>query len=373
LRLSHGTDALYGFAAQDPRRTTSQASALQARALPQNILAHVALAFVATTCLWTLWSHLGKEEAALFAERFAALPATQTSLAPRPASVQQATIPKSVASFFDGRNLRFTTGSLSGGSRTALADHLVLPSSPSALKSQERIALSQPSDTRTAQSVPLPSPRPAKLLASLEQPASSPAPVLAPAPQSSKGLVEDKATVLALISSNKNSLFNRLFGRPKAEGPTLAYAAADGGIASDAAPTILFDGMPKYDQYTAVYDLSARKVYMPDGSELEAHSGLGKRMDDPRNVHIKMHGATPPHVYNLTMREALFHGVEAIRLTPLGGEGRIHGRTGLLAHTYMLGPRGDSNGCVSFKDYSAFLEAFKRGLVKRMVVVARLA
>ena len=38
-----------------------------------------------------------------------------------------------------------------------------------------------------------------------------------------------------------------------------------------------------------------------------------------------------------------------------GGEGAIHGRTGLLAHTYMLGPNGDSNGCVSFRDYDAFL------------------
>ncbi len=179
--------------------------------------------------------------------------------------------------------------------------------------------------------------------------------------------------MLALISSNKNaSLFQRLFGKPKVETTTLAYAAADGGIASDT-PTILFDGMPKYDQYTAVYDISARKVYLPDGTELEAHSGLGSRMDDPRNVHVKMHGATPPHVYDLTMREALFHGTEAIRMTPVGGAGRIFGRAGLLAHNYLLGPRGNSNGCVSFKDYDAFLQAFKKGHVKRMVVVARLA
>ena len=36
----------------------------------------------------------------------------------------------------------------------------------------------------------------------------------------------------------------------------------------------------------------------------------------------------------------------------------------------MLGPNGDSNGCVSFRDYDAFLRAYKRGLVKRLVVVA---
>jgi hypothetical protein len=329
---------------------------------------------VATTCLWTLWSHLGREEVATLAERFAALPAVQTSLAPplQPAAAKPTTH-RSFASLFDGRNLHFTAGSLTGGTRAALADHLAAPASPGALKSQERIALSPRNETQTAQRVPLPSARPSQLLASLQQPSALPAPTPAPAPSTSKGLVENKATVLALISSNKNSLFNKLFGKPKTEGPTLAYAAADGGIASDAAPTILFDGMPKYDQYTAVYDITARKVYLPDGTELEAHSGLGSRMDDTRNVHVKMHGATPPHVYDLTMREALFHGVEAIRLTPVGGEGRIFGRTGLLAHTYMLGPRGDSNGCVSFKDYATFLQAFKKGLVKRMVVVGRLA
>jgi len=76
------------------------------------------------------------------------------------------------------------------------------------------------------------------------------------------------------------------------------------------------------------------------------------------------------HVYDLIPREALFHGVEALRLIPVGGEGAIFGRTGLLTHTYLLGPRGDSNGCISFKDYEAFLRAYKNGKVKRMVVVA---
>ena len=42
------------------------------------------------------------------------------------------------------------------------------------------------------------------------------------------------------------------------------------------------------------------------------------------------------------------------------------------SHTYMLSPNGDSNGCVSFRNYNAFLQAFQNGEVKRLVVVARL-
>ena len=62
----------------------------------------------------------------------------------------------------------------------------------------------------------------------------------------------------------------------------------------------------------------------------------------------------------------------ASRLTPIAGAESIHGRTGLLAHTYMLGPGGDSNGCVSFKNYDAFLQAFRAQKVKRLAVVASL-
>lgn len=123
------------------------------------------------------------------------------------------------------------------------------------------------------------------------------------------------------------------------------------------------------DARTAVYDISARTVYLPNGDKLEAHSGLGEKMDDPRYIHVRMRGATPPNVYKLTMREKLFHGVRAIRLNPVD-EDKMHGRDGILAHTYMLGPNGQSNGCVSFKNYDKFLQAFLDGEVDRMVVVA---
>jgi hypothetical protein len=134
------------------------------------------------------------------------------------------------------------------------------------------------------------------------------------------------------------------------------------------------NGIPKapYDKQTAVYVITDRKVYLPDGTVLEAHSGLGDKMDDPRFANVRMRGVTPPHVYDLKLRESLFHGVEAIRMLPMGGEDAIFGRDGILAHTYMLGPSGQSNGCVSFKDYDTFLEAFKAGKVTRLAVIARL-
>ena len=79
-------------------------------------------------------------------------------------------------------------------------------------------------------------------------------------------------------------------------------------------------------------------------------------------------GPTPPNVYELALREEPFHGVRALRLTPVGA-GNMFGREGILAHSYMLGPNGQSNGCVSFSDYEAFLNAFLRGDVHRLVVV----
>jgi hypothetical protein len=155
--------------------------------------------------------------------------------------------------------------------------------------------------------------------------------------------------------------------------PVLAYARPDDEDDED-------DEMPAYKKPLrpvaragiAVYDIANGVVYLPNGEQLEAHSGIGKMRDNPRYANQKMRGPTPPHTYNLRMRESRFHGVEAIRLTPVGGEAAIHGRNGLLAHTYMLGRNGDSNGCVVFKDYKRFLAAFKRGEIRQMVVVPRI-
>jgi hypothetical protein len=174
---------------------------------------------------------------------------------------------------------------------------------------------------------------------------------------------------------------DKALGPSRSLGP-LAYASPDTTtLATPAAPAktsifSIFSPQPThpagYDEHTAVYDISARVLYMPDGAKIEAHSGLGEYMDDPNHVNEHLRGATPPDLYDLQPRESLFHGVAAIRLVPVGGEEAVYGRAGLLAHPFMMGDNGDSNGCVSIKDYDAFLKAFQDGKVTRLAVVAKL-
>jgi hypothetical protein len=192
-------------------------------------------------------------------------------------------------------------------------------------------------------------------------------------PGQNRRVAQQTGTATPSTSPADPNFFEKVFG-PKLAGSSepagqvLAYANPEDGLLNRRNPAA--EPSPAVDQYTAVYDISAHTVYMPDGTKLEAHSGLRQYLDDPGHVHVRMRGATPPGVYDLRLRESIFHGVQALRLTPIDGNKAL-GRDGLLAHTYMLGPRGDSNGCVVFKNYNAFLQAFRNGGVKRLAVVAR--
>ena len=219
-----------------------------------------------------------------------------------------------------------------------------------------------------AETPPLPMPRPAEL--ALPEASDSSRLAAKPAPR------RTKTAAVPAASADNRSFFEKLLGVPVASGPAssgpaLAYAAPESG-GTGLSPGIKLSPSPSpaAEPGTAVYDISARVVYMPNGDRLEAHSGLGDKMDDPRFVHVRMRGATPPGTYDLTEREKPFHGVRAIRLNPVGGSAAVHGRAGLLAHTYMLGPNGQSNGCVSFREYDKFLQAYLKGEVKRLVVVS---
>lgn len=206
-------------------------------------------------------------------------------------------------------------------------------------------------------SIPLPVPRPSELGGGAES------------PRLSGRAASRRAQVPAVAPPDNRSFLEKLFGVQPAPAPALTYATLDPGPVT-IAPAPRLAPAPILEGGTAVYDISARSVTLPSGEKLEAHSGLGDRLDDPRSVKVRMRGATPPGEYELSEREQLFHGVRALRLNPVGGNGAVFGRAGLLAHTFMLGPNGDSNGCVSFRDYERFFQAYLRGEVKRLVVVA---
>ncbi|WP_244532093.1 DUF2778 domain-containing protein [Methylocapsa palsarum] len=278
----------------------------------------------------------------------------------------------------------FDPGFASGAAPASLGQNFPLSASleraPTAQEGFEQAEILPPDTMATAEfdsgeSAPLPIPRPDDLA-----PPAGRAPVLAPGRRIAR---QNANTAVAAAPGDNRNFFEKIFGglsQPQPSRPVLAYAAPEDGVASVArttapaaqasAPAPLLNLAPRVDRGTAVYDVSAHTVYMPNGTRLEAHSGLGSMMDDPRYVHERMRGATPPNVYQLSLREAPFHGVRALRLTPTAGH--VYGRTGLLAHRYMLGPNGASNGCVSFRNYDEFLKAYDRGEVQRLAVVARM-
>ena len=119
---------------------------------------------------------------------------------------------------------------------------------------------------------------------------------------------------------------------------------------------------------TVLYDIVKRTVYMPDGEKLEAHSGFGKFMDDPDSMHRKDVGVTPPNIYTVSFREKPFHGVRALRMKPVGGSD-MYGRDGFLTHSFLLGTNGESNGCISLRDYDKFLQAYEDGKFDKIIVL----
>ena len=213
-------------------------------------------------------------------------------------------------------------------------------------------------DTQTEQPSPPPAP---SVVAAIPLPRARPA----EAALAARSDAPSQALALAQPDNRDNRTLLQKIADLMPARMQLASLEPGGGVFSGPGPDLAALG---YDSTTAVYDISARVVYMPDGTRFEAHSGLGNLLDDPAHVDTRNAGATPPGTYEMKPRERLFHGVPALRMTPVDGSDTF-GRTGLLVHSYMLGPNGDSNGCVSVKNYDRFLKAYRDGVVKRLIVV----
>jgi hypothetical protein len=329
---------------------------------PQRLMGSAAMACIAFACSWTLAVNLSGPRAGAIdvsgtifdaiehtAPRGDKLVVAAPSTLPSPLRGSRL-VSKSDAPLFEAR---FAMGS-AAQSFAASAPAQPRGWSVAALSAPAQPALETARDNESAptQDVPV---------------AQNAVPLPQPAPQTRAAALRDGAhRVMASAAADTRSIWEKLFGKP-ASALTLAYAGAETGSLGSGHGVA--SGL--YDRSTAVYDITAHKVYLPDGTTLEAHSGLGALLDDPRHADVKNRGVTPPAVYDLQPREAMFHGVEALRLIP-EDEDQALGRDGLLAHSYMLGPNGDSNGCVSFKDYEAFLQAYKNHEITRLAVVERL-
>jgi hypothetical protein len=220
--------------------------------------------------------------------------------------------------------------------------------------SEPQVAAPKPAAaTATASDIPLPRSRPAA--------ADQPAQVL---PQAGPTLA---LTSEGVSRTADRSMLQKFSDMMKVR-MTLASLGPNGGGLFGKGPDLMSLG---YDGQTAVYDISAHAVYLPNGTVMEAHSGMGSLRDDPDHVNVPNTGATPPAVYSLKPREREFHGVAALRMTPVEGSD-IGGRSGLLVHSYMMGPNGDSNGCVSVREYDRFLRAYNDGQFTHIAVVSSL-
>lgn len=373
--MSTSTRACFDFVVSNPRRSSRKSN-------PANFLGGVAVACLVLGCAWTVYANVFRADVYphLDSANFDA------PVVKRPAAVAQSAPPAAdrVAAAFSelaplsSAPAKASSDSLSFGDRFAAAAPQGVEPTPQAVAPKLAEAPKpQPEKSKLAEAPKPKEPAPVQVAA-----ISAQRPVEAEPRKSPGASVRDmaqraKAAVMSIASNEKQTIFEKLWGKQQSHGSLLAFASADANVTGSIGTTLgqsqnpALGGSAPYDRSTAVYDISAHTVYLPDGTRLEAHSGLGSELDDPRSARIRMRGVTPPHIYDLKPREALFHGVPALRLNPIGGEDAIYGRTGLLAHTYMLGPNGDSNGCVSFKDYNAFLDAYRNRGIKRLAVVAR--
>jgi hypothetical protein len=371
--MSTDTRACYGFAAHQPGRSARKATS-------HNFFGGVAVGCLVLGCVCTVYANVfgasvypavtgGDFEVAVVtrpaAARNALTVANSTIVMESPPAVATAPAvsPGPSLSFDD----RFAAASPQGEPSKSQTDASNLAEAPKSRTDAPKLAEASKPKPISSSTAPVQVAAVAPASRSEAPPAKGPAAKIRDMAQRAK------AAVMSIASADKSSMVEKLWGKPQPKSSLLAYASADVSSTSSLGPNqnLALEGtQPRYDQSTAVYDISAHIVYLPDGTRLEAHSGLGSSLDDPRSARIRMRGVTPPHLYELTPREALFHGVPALRLNPIGGEEAIYGRAGLLAHTFMLGPRGDSNGCVSFRDYNAFLNAYRNHGIRRLAVVA---
>src|SRR4051812_43154531 len=229
------------------------------QALPQNLIGGIALAGVAVACGWILYANLAADSGK---GDFAPTRVEVLSARPKVSEVRaEPALPAASmldpALLYSSRPVGFAPKTfaqsvplksrLQFAAPTALQAEIQLPRDASPLP---------PAAARLAQEAVLPKPRPPELSG-----------VRTPTGALQAMAQRDKA----LASVSEPSIFEKFFGKPKEAAPALAYATSDGGVFGNGQSMTTGRSLAS-DGQTAIYDISARTVYMPDGTRLEAHS-----------------------------------------------------------------------------------------------------
>lgn len=125
------------------------------------------------------------------------------------------------------------------------------------------------------------------------------------------------------------------------------------------------------DRQTAVYDISAHTVYLPDGTRPEAHPARPKLDDRACCVRRDDWKVTPPHIYE-SRRRAKRCSMACSRLVAhaIGGEDKIFGCRPPRITTYMLGSNGDPMAVCRSRITAAVFNAYRNHGIRRLAVPA---
>ena len=299
--MSTSTGA-FGLAAHNRKKSSR-------KVIPQHFLGGVAVAAVVLGCAWTVYSNVfgasiyptinnaafdapvvrnstvvaARPARPAFNEIFASLPQSAPKIsAPETVSPSIMFNERFAASAPQGDTLHPSERQIPA-TQLAEASPVEAPKKADAAKLAEapkaKDAATQPASTQVALNVPAPAAKPVD--------AKVDAKVDTKAPAKTGASVRDMAqrakhAVMSIASNDKPTMVEKLWGKQPAHGGLLAYASADASVTGSIPDTLaqnpMLGGSPPYDKQTAVYDIAAKKVYLPDGTVLEAHSGLGAKM-----------------------------------------------------------------------------------------------
>ena len=245
-----------------------------------------------------------------------------------------------------------------------------------ALEPMEPTAAGEPVDRKLTSSsisqsvtnAPVPPRRPAELRLSAIQ--------TAPQAALRRPVAANTTSAVAPAVSDNRSLIEKMFDQrpasgPQASGPALAYAVPEGGV-TGIARSVISGGQSGYNRRTAIYDISAHTVYLPNGATAGGAFGSRRRDRTIRASCMKECAGRRHQMFTSLLRaNSFFMGFKRCVSNP-SARAIFSDAPDFWRILICSCANGASNGCVSFKNYDAFLQAYQNGEIKHLAVVAHL-